>query len=385
MAIGLFASACFLMIASYLLYPALIMLCARFKKARPETINTTGQASASLAVIIAAHNEAGVIEHKLNNLEQLIPEGISEIWIGSDCSTDATNAILTRWTSRMPALKVVFYETRQGKIKIINDLVPRCHSDLIILTDANVIFPMQSIRKLCAVQNQTQWDLIGVPVHRRSLRGVKGIAQQESNYIHFENLLKQAEHCCFGMYLGAEGSCILMRKSAFCSIPETYKVDDFFITLQAIASEKKIGYEANVQVEEDNPGDAKAEFRRKARISSGNFQNLMHFKRVLCNPFSRLFYIFWLHKGIRWTGPLWLTWMWMASYIERNNPYFYLAFCIQTLFIMLAFASYFYRLPLKPLRSFAHFYLMNGALAYGFYLFLKPSTTSYWKPISRDV
>ena len=76
MAIGLFASACFLMIASYLLYPALIMLCARFKKARPETINTTGQASASLAVIIAAHNEAGVIEHKLNNLEQLIPEEI---------------------------------------------------------------------------------------------------------------------------------------------------------------------------------------------------------------------------------------------------------------------------------------------------------------------
>ena len=54
------------------------------------------------------------------------------------------------------------------------------------------------------------------------------------------------------------------------------------------------------------PGDTEGEFRRKVRISSGNFQNLFFFKGMLLRFWRPLAFCFWSHKVFRWFTPFFL-------------------------------------------------------------------------------
>jgi radical SAM superfamily enzyme YgiQ (UPF0313 family) len=54
------------------------------------------------------------------------------------------------------------------------------------------------------------------------------------------------------------------------------------------------------------------QFRRKRRIGKGNFQNLRHFSDLL-NPFTKLGYVFWSHKALRWLTPFLIALAYVAA------------------------------------------------------------------------
>ncbi len=386
MANGIFWGAFAIMCISYIVYPATLFLITRFIKLKPPSvIPQKSQPKPGLAIVCAAYNEQDVILKKLENIWSLWNEGITEVWIGSDCSTDATNSILSNWCKTHQHLNTVFYTQRQGKIKIINDLVQRCEAPLILITDANIILPLQTISRLRISQVQYQSDLMGVSVNRQSPFTKTGIAKEERRYMNFENALKAMEYRCFGIFMGAEGSCLLITKSAFIPVPSHFKVDDFFLTMQMIRCGKRLHYEHQIEVLEDNPGDVKGEFIRKSRIANGNFQNLIFFRDLFFKPWQISAIVFWLHKGIRWTGPIWLFLMCISSAMEWHTLYMRILFLIQVGIIGFAIRSYYKPLRVPILRSVAHFYLMNAAIVSGFMAFLKHDPKSYWNPIKRHV
>ena len=106
------------------------------------------------------------------------------------------------------------------------------------------------------------------------------VTVNELQYMNFENHVKYAESKQWSIVMGAEGGCYALRKEAYRKVPSNFNVDDFFISCLVLRNKKQILFEPDALVYEDLASNTKDEFRRKARIATGNFQNLFYFKEI---------------------------------------------------------------------------------------------------------
>ena len=68
------------------------------------------------------------------------PNDKIEIIIGSDSSTDNTNQIISDLALEYPFISAIVFKKRTGKSGVINKLVKQAKNEILILTDANIIF-----------------------------------------------------------------------------------------------------------------------------------------------------------------------------------------------------------------------------------------------------
>ena len=88
-----------------------------------------------VSVVIASSNDGEVLRTKLIQLLNSDQSRyIREILVGSDGSTDET----TKLVSEIEAARFRLFEFEQqrGKPAVLNDLVPQCQSDIVVLCDA---------------------------------------------------------------------------------------------------------------------------------------------------------------------------------------------------------------------------------------------------------
>jgi hypothetical protein len=132
------------------------------------------------------------------------------------------------------------------------------------------------------------------------------------------------------------------------------------------------------------------EFRRKARISAGNFQNLAEFRQLLWPPWRGVAFAFWSHKVLRWLTPLLLLLALAANValVLRGAGWFYqLTLAGQLALPLLVLLDRVVgRLGWHPrlLRFVTHFYSMNAALALGLWRYLRGVRTTVWQPTQRN-
>ena len=129
------------------------------------------------------------------------------------------------------------------------------------------------------------------------------------------------------------------------------------------------------------------EFRRKIRISSGNFQNLRTFCRLLWPPFSGLSFSFMSHKVLRWLGPFFLLLLLLAGFmLSRESQFYRVLLLAQGILLAVPFLDLLLRkigIHIVFLRFITYFYSMNLALLLGFFKFLTRRETNVWKPTKR--
>ena len=311
-----------------------------------------------------------------------------EIIIGSDCSTDKTNEIITKLASKYPNVSNEMYDKREGKAAVINKLVDKAKNEILILTDANIIFSKKTIISL--VRHFKNND-IGLVDSNMINIGIKknGISLQEKTYISSEVLFKHAESKLWGMLMGPFGGCFAIRKSLFEPIPKNFMVDDFLVCMNILIKKKLAINDLDAIVYEDVSNHISEEFRRKRRISMGNFINLNYFKRLLFKPFSKLSFIFISHKVIRWFGPILLIIILISNskiIINEENVFYKICFLIQISLLISPFIDYLLRkvkIHILFLRFITHFYIMNLALLIGFIDYLTLSKKGTWEPTKR--
>jgi len=381
---------------SYLIYPIIIKYLAQ-QKAHNATRYTLEANMPAVFVIMAVYNEEKVLRKKLDSIfDTNYPA--QKVWaiIGSDNSKDATNAILSEYAQRYKQLHWQNFAGRNGKINIINHLIDE-HKPLInsytnsvlVLTDANVFFTPDMFKHLCKHFKNERIALVGANVLNIGIKNT-GISYQEQWYVQRENVIKHHEGKAFGAMMGAFGACYAIRANCFTPVPPRFIVDDFFQTLQCI----NLGYAAIKELEaicyEDVSDDIYEEFRRKKRISAGNFQNLYHFKRFLL-PSTGISFAFWSHKVLRWLSPFFIVLAFVSSaYLAmvQQLMLYKLAFYMQlALFSIPIIDRILKRLLGKHIKAFrfiTYFYLMNIALFIGFITYLKGINTNVWKPTKRN-
>lgn len=370
---------------TYLFYPlGMILLFSRYKSRVEEY--TEQDNLPEVAVLIAAYNEERVIKEKIDSVfNTTYPLTKIRVYLGSDASTDNTDAIVDVLKQKYPNLELVKFEGRVGKISIINHLQSLGDEQILIMTDANVIFRPNTIFELVKKFKDEQVGMVAANIVKESMND-EGISFQEKKYLSIENRIKTAESNAFNLIMGAEGGCYAIRDNLFSKVPLKFIVDDFFITLQVLNRGKYTLFNPNAICLEDVPSDIAGEYKRKVRISSGNFQNLFFFKKFLFTFWKPVSFTFWSHKVLRWLTPFFLITALMSSALLINShPIFLFLFLVQCFGMLFPFFNHLLKFDNSLLKFISHFYLMNFALLEGFFRFTQGIKTSVWQPIKRNV
>jgi cellulose synthase/poly-beta-1,6-N-acetylglucosamine synthase-like glycosyltransferase len=373
-----------LILHTYVFYPLFMILIYRNSN-HNQLLFYSDDELPSIAILIAAHNEEKVIEKKiLSVFNTNYPSSKLKVFIGSDASTDRTDEIISNLTNTYSNIEFIKFKGRVGKISIINHLQSLCDEPVLILSDANVIFKQNTIFELVKYFKDSNVGLVSANIIKESSNN-DGISYQEKKYLNFENKIKASESYAFNFIMGAEGGCYAIRNNLFSKVPSNFIVDDFFITMQVL-ERKNYALLNNLAIcIEDVTSDISSEYRRKVRISSGNFQNLFFFKHLLFD-FSSICFAFWSHKVLRWLTPFFIfICLFSSVFLIPYHKFFIWISCIQLLLLLFPLFNYFFKFNNVFLKFIAHFYLMNFALFEGFIKFIKGIKSSIWEPINRNV
>jgi cellulose synthase/poly-beta-1,6-N-acetylglucosamine synthase-like glycosyltransferase len=394
----------FLIFHTYILFPSILQLLAPAKKQK----NTdklkdnpdTRKKLPFLSVLIAAFNEEEVIEAKIRSvLQSDYPADKLEIWVGSDNSTDRTNEILSELTKENKLIKVRVFKERTGKPDVINQLAEKAKGVVLVITDANVMLDESTLLTLSLSFSNKDVALVDTRMVNTSLKR-DGISHQEKFYIGREVRIKNQESILWGSMMGPFGGCYAVRKLNYTPVPSHFLVDDFYVNMSVLKQGFKCVSNINAKVYEDVSNDLTEEFRRKKRISAGNFQNLQKFKSLLFSRRRGVAFCFFSHKVLRWVVPL-LVLVTLSSSLflgikdmqHLGSPLplsqnLYLLFAlIQIIFISIPLIDQILRkigIHVLPLRFVSHFVIMNLALLAGFFRYLGGIKSNVWQPTRRN-
>jgi len=370
---------------SYIFYPAFLILFTRKKNIYSNVFSRQDELP-EVSILMAAYNEEKVINEKIRSvLETDYPLNKITFYLGSDASTDKTDEIIKNWAKKNVLVKLVEFKGRTGKSGIINQLAEMGDSEILILTDANVIFKQETIFNLVRhFKNKNKAQVCANIIKVSDLNS--GIATQEKSYIAIENKIKFCESLKWNVVMGAEGACYAIRKENFAKVPAKFYMDDFFITMNVIEQGKEIVFDTEAVCFEDVPTQSSEEFKRKVRISIGNFQNLFRYKNLLLPFWKGSAFAFLSHKVFRWLTPFFLIGALLASAaLAFAYKYFIVIAALQLFGFLMPLFDKIFNINFKPFRFVSHFYLMNLALLKGFLIFAKGVESNIWQPTKRNV
>lgn len=348
-----------------------------------------------VAIIMSAYQEQSIIRDKLKSLKnQNYPKDLLTYWIASDGSMDQTNQIIKDECENLDNCHVFIFNNRRGKPTVINDLVSKAkvfYGDInfiMVLTDANVMFRYDLVSFLVQPFFSPEIALVDSKIEPLSAVS-KGISISENFYLNRESLLKQSEGIWKGLSMGASGGCYAIRSDDYVPVPIDFLVDDFFISFNILLKGKKAILYPNAICYEEVSSSTSAEFKRRRRISAGNFQNLVHFLPFFTTKQLSLWFVFFSHKIIRWFTPLYLV----ISFLSLFYVAFYQIIVFFTLLILTLFIGFVFvfdklfeniNIHLSFLRGVRYFIVVNAALLIGCFDFLKGIKNNVWEPTKRN-
>jgi cellulose synthase/poly-beta-1,6-N-acetylglucosamine synthase-like glycosyltransferase len=376
----------FLIFYSYLIFPILLQWMARNKEFSEEVL--LPEEFPFISVLISAFNEEYVIESKIESLlKSDYPPERMEILVGSDASTDATNQILKQLNEAHPMIQVRLFEERTGKPGVVNQLAESARGEILVITDANVMVDTNTLSEIVRRFKPERVGLVDTRMINTMLKK-DGISHQEKFYISREVKIKQHESLLWGSMMGPFGGCYAVRKSLYTPVPDYFLVDDFYINMSVL----KQGYHCisniDARVYEDGSNNLGEEFRRKKRISAGNYQNLSEFGSQLFSRNPGVAFSFFSHKVLRWMVPfLVMITLSISIYLSPQSPIYLLLTLLQIAVIAIPLIDYLLRkinIHSIPLRFISHFVLMNLALLAGFFKYLGGIKNNVWQPTKRN-
>lgn len=370
---------------TYVLYPLILLLFGRNRnKQYPDESNYQPK----VCIIMSLFNEESVIAEKLESIINTdYPKEKISIIIGSDNSTDDTNKIVEEYAKKHNYITFVPFSKRQGKSNVINAMIDKADGEIIILSDANVMFDKNTIKEIVRPFKEKNIGLVDTRMTNTGLKK-EGISIQEKSYISREVRIKNYESKLWGTMMGPFGGCFAIRQNLYSPVPVNFLVDDFYICMKVLEKKYKAVNNLDAIVYEDVSNNLAVEFRRKIRIATGDFQNLWEFKKLLWPPFTGLAFSFMSHKILRWLTPIFIITSYTLNFVLAfyYDLYLYMFIAYNFLYILLItdFLLKKFKIHNIFLRFITHFMSMNLALLIGMIKAMKGVKTNVWKPTQRN-
>ena len=209
----------------------------------------------SVAVMVTAHNEAGVIERRLANLRELdYPADRLEIVVTSDASTDATEELAEAVGAR------VIRNSRGGKVAAQDNAVRQTTGEILAFSDANCTWAPDALRKL--VRAFADPDVAYV-CGRLNIQDDDG-RNKEGLYWRYELALR-ADESRLDSVTGGNGSIYAVRREDYVEVDPRFGHDLSFPYLM-VQRGKRAVYEPEANAYEKATPTNEDEYRRKVRM-----------------------------------------------------------------------------------------------------------------------
>ena len=299
----------------YLGYPLVMWLLARLV---PKPVMRKPSAS-RFSVVISAYNEQERIGAKIASILSAENAGdIEEVIIGSDGSTDSTVAEVRRIND--PRVKVVEFPQRRGKATVLNEIIPQCRSEYVVLTDARQVVDPGAFKALLA---DLADDRVGVVSGELVFRAVNQsmAAQGVDAYWTYEKNIRDNESRS-GSVPGATGALYALRKALFRPIPTNTILDDVAIPLMIAGQGFRCVFEGEAKVYDEPSARFEQESIRKRRTIAGNAQLVMLYPRLLLPGCHPLWFRLLSHKILRLSSPLLLLGVLFLNSLLFSDPVF---------------------------------------------------------------
>jgi len=237
---------------THALYPGLAYSLARLR-ARP--VRKDDAHAPTVAVIVAAYNEEGVIERRVANLRALdYPPDRLEIVVTSDESSDRTDELAEASGAR------VIRNPRGGKVAAQDRAVRETASEVVAFSDANATWAPDALRKL--VRNFADPD-IGYVTGRANLQTGDG-RNKEGVYWRYELALR-ADESRLHSVTGGNGPIYAVRREDYVEVDPRFGHDLAFPYLMVQRGRRAI-YEPEANSYEKATPTNEDEYRRKVRM-----------------------------------------------------------------------------------------------------------------------
>ena len=317
-----------------------------------------------VALVIAAHNEADVIEAKLENALALdYPRERLRIVVASDASDDGTDELVERYAAQ--GVELVRAE-RGGKVNAQDTAVRALGDwpDVLAFSDANCAWAPDALRRL--VRSFAD-DRVAYVCGRLALRAADG-TNREGAYWRFEVALRGWEARMHSV-TGGNGSIYAVRRDAYAFVDPRFGHDLSFPYLMVrhgwIAT-----YAPDAVASEKPTTDLEDEFRRKIRMFGHCWLLVFHGRMF---SLLRMGPVYWLemisHRLLRYASGLLHALLLLVSLVLAfgTGGVWWLILLAQLLVLAFAAVSSRTRARFTPF-ALAHYYvLVTTATLIAFY------------------
>lgn len=285
----------------YVGYPLLVCMLSRLRPLQ----RTKAARQTPVSVVIACYNEAERIVEKLTALlhSRQAPQ-IAEILIGSDGSTDRTYDLVSQIGDER--IRVFAFAERRGKPAVLNELIPQCRSEIVILCDARQHLSDNAIPELVANFVDERVGVVSGELMFQRDSTTSTARHGIGAYWHYEKLIRKAE-ARFRSVPGATGALYAIRRSLFQPISQDTLLDDVVIPMQAVSQGTLCVFEPQAIAWDQPSTSLNREAIRKRRTIAGAAQLVTQHPGLLLPWRNPIWFEYVSHKLLRLTSPLLLV------------------------------------------------------------------------------
>ncbi|MBC7688435.1 MAG: glycosyltransferase family 2 protein [Aquabacterium sp.] len=378
----------FIVVYTFVGYGAILFVLVKIKRllyGKKNDSYLTGQLP-SLTLVVAAYNEADIIEDKIHNTLSLTypADKIKYIFI-TDGSVDETPGRIGLY----PTIQLMHATERKGKINAIHRAMQQVDTDITVFTDANTSLNEDALVNIA--RHYANKKVGAVSGEKRvKITDVSDATAGEGFYWKYESQLKKwdSELCSV---VGAAGELFSIRTNLYQPVSADTILDDFMISLKIAAKGYTIVYEPNAFAIENASANTQEELKRKIRIAAGGMQSILRLKSLFNffrHPVLSFQYI--SHRVLRWTVTPFLMIITLLLNIfivlQHNILIYWFLLAGQILFYGLALAGWFLEMKeikIKPFFIPFYFCLMNYAVIMGISRFFANNQQAAWEKAKR--
>jgi cellulose synthase/poly-beta-1,6-N-acetylglucosamine synthase-like glycosyltransferase len=278
-------------------YPAVMAALARL---RPRPVRRDPGHLPRISMIIAAHDEADVIDEKLENVAALdYPHDRLQVIVAADGSSDDT----AERARRHDGVVVLHRPERLGKLAAIDRALGVATGEVLVFSDANNLYSANALRALVAPLADPSVGLVaGAKVIDDS--GGRDLDRAEGLYWRYESKLKEWESAT-GSVIGAPGEILAFRREAYRPPGEGMLTEDFMQAMLVALAGWRVVYAPEARSVERASASVDDEAVRRARLIVGRSQATRQLVPVLLRRSPRLAFQMISHKVLRPVVP-WL-------------------------------------------------------------------------------
>jgi cellulose synthase/poly-beta-1,6-N-acetylglucosamine synthase-like glycosyltransferase len=358
-----------LLVWTHVGYPVAAALAARIRRRRV----ASSAIEPSVSVIVAAHNEADVIERRVCNLLELdYPADRIEVLVASDASTDGTDEIVERLAAADPRVRLVRCP-RGGKVAAQNRGVAESSGEIVGFSDANAVWQHDALRKLVRSFADPS---VGYVTGKASYEAADG-TNREGVYWRFELWLR-AQESRLGSVTGGNGPIYAVRRSDWEDV-EPWCGHDLGLPYLMVQRGRRAVYDPDAVSVEKPSKDIEDEYRRKVRMLRGAW---VHVFRGMLRRVGPVYFVELVsHRLLRYgSGILHVLLLLSNAALVGEGWLYRVAFVLQLLWLLLAAAGRF-RVPIPGAGLAYYYFVVTWATLAGLVRYVRFGPPLLWERI----